>query len=167
MSQNTDIDTQIETAIENSANGIELSGTVIPHRWLDLIVRETSIGPEMQKAVLLQGKSENRAKPIGLYCGDIDLVRRFDPVFNRGGPANNHELTGEHLAEKTRISLIESFEWFACEAHGGPQLSTVEIIDDVSSILRSAQVPLPNGVATDEELRDYVEKRLSGSESRW
>lgn len=154
------LDTQIQNAMEQAATD-PLEGQTIASRWLDLLVQQASIGEAMQSAVYLQGQADTRAKPIGLFCGDISLVRAFNREFDHHSVTDTSiQLSGDMCEEKQRRSLIDFFGWYAYKTNDSPFLQVNEIVDEVARLLTASAIPLPDDASSTADPQSYVEDIL-------
>jgi hypothetical protein len=115
--------------------------------WAMFLHEQVGLSDEMKSVVFRQGKSSNRAKPIGYFVGDDSLVATQDPVKARDS------------AEAKRQSFIESFHFHAHQTKADSIYTVVRpdaIIPEVADVIDASALPNPNG-----DLLGYVERQYS------
>jgi hypothetical protein len=148
MTQNTIDEQRLVYRVRTMADGgHDPDQGSIGRDWAMYLHEQVGLSDEMKSVVFRQGKSSNRAKPIGYFVGDDSLVAKQDPVKARDS------------AEAKRQSFIESFHFHAYQTKADSIYRVVHpdaIIPEVADVLDASALPNPDG-----DLLGYVERQFS------
>ena len=126
--------------------------------WIELIDEAVDLSNEMRKVVRRQAESANRAKPIGLFFDDGELIDQVAVP-----PAVDSDASDE----EKRNSLIESYQWHAEEKLNHRQIPPNVVIPEVAEILEASALPNPDGdllAYVEEKYREMTTMNIPGAE---